>query len=288
MENALLANAIASYRAGDLTMAHSLLEVELHVHPEQAEAWLWMSRVAEQPEERVWCLQRALSLKPGYRVALSALLLATHAPAPIEELPLPSRMPPAVEPRGPALPSQLRGAARRAIGFAGIAAAALFFVLMASATIPMFAGDRALAVLSGSMEPAIHTGSAVIAQPVPSEDLRVGDVIVFSPSPQAELPLVHRIVKIREQGGVKYYATRGDANRSGDVAEVSLPQTAWRVWYGVPWAGYVISFASGSIGRLFLVLIPLGGLVVMNLADWLKCHLRSRAFCPGQRRAAAG
>lgn len=342
MENFLLANAIASYRAGDLTMARSVLEVELRIHPEGEEAWLWMSRLAAQPEERVSCLRRVLALNPVHREALASLLLATRStpqrelPPPVpgnpplamtirpdeiatahkprlamtarqEEVhaahgplpPLPPRPLP-VEPSPPQTPAAVDGVhaagtprrvrwrVRGVIAFVALAAAVLFFIVMALATVPMFAGNRTLAVLGGSMEPAIDIGSAVVAQPVPSQDLKVGDVIVFSPGPQVALPLVHRIVEIRERGGVKYYTTRGDANRTGDVDEVSLPQTAWRVWYAVPWAGYVISFASGSAGRLLLVLLPLGALLLVNLADWLRRLPTSRPGWAWPRRLPAG
>src|SRR5213593_4323036 len=75
----------------------------------------------------------------------------------------------------------------------------VLFLLVAAATFPMIMGDRTVVIVSGSMEPSIPTGAAVIAQPVSSQVLRLGDVIVYSPNASAMLPIVHRIVKIRDE-----------------------------------------------------------------------------------------
>ena len=53
-------------------------------------------------------------------------------------------------------------------------------------------------IVSGSMEPAIPTGSVVYDEVVPVEDLEVGDVITFVPPPEYGIaePVTHRIVEI--------------------------------------------------------------------------------------------
>ncbi len=88
--------------------------------------------------------------------------------------------------------------------------------------------------------------------------------------------MVHRITSIREKDGQRVFTTRGDANRTGDVAEITLPQTAWRVWYDVPAAGYVISFATSRAGILLMILVPAAGLALYSGADWLKRILGGR------------
>lgn len=296
MENELLDQAIASYRANDLILARSLLEVEVCRHADNDEAWLWLSRVAAQPEERLNCLRRALAINPQNRLALSSLLLAggqTASPHPVRNDPRQSIalatavVAPEASKRVSGR-SKWPGRARKLVRLAFFATSSLLFVLIAAATAPMFAGNRTLALMGGSMEPAIHVGSAVVARPVPSQELQVGDMIVFSPGSQGALPLVHRIVAIHDRDGTRYYTTRGDANKSSDVAEISLPPTAWRVWYAVPWAGYVISFASSGTGTLVLVVLPFATLVLTSVADWLRHQIRSRALWPGARRVAAG
>ena len=72
-------------------------------------------------------------------------------------------------------------------------------------------------VKSGSMEPAIHTGSVVIVKPESSYG--IGDVITFGADTKAKIPTTHRIVSIREENGTTYFATKGDANEDPDPQE---------------------------------------------------------------------
>jgi signal peptidase len=130
----------------------------------------------------------------------------------------------------------------------------------------MALGARTVIIISGSMEPIIHTGSAVIARPVPAESLKVGDVIVFAPDANAVVPKVHRIVSIRLKDGVRSYTTRGDANASADPGEVTLGDTGWHVWYSVPFVGYAVAWGTSKTGVLALIALPL--LALVGLAGW--------------------
>jgi signal peptidase len=65
-----------------------------------------------------------------------------------------------------------------------------------------------VAVESNSMVPAFSRGDILVLQGVPSEQLDIGDVIVFSPSP-GRTPIVHRIVRLNPDGT---FQTKGDAN----------------------------------------------------------------------------
>ncbi|MEM5812385.1 MAG: signal peptidase I [Candidatus Aenigmatarchaeota archaeon] len=65
-----------------------------------------------------------------------------------------------------------------------------------------------VAVESNSMVPTFSKGDILVLQGVPAEKLKVGDIIVFSPSPE-QTPVVHRIVEINPDGT---FQTKGDNN----------------------------------------------------------------------------
>jgi signal peptidase len=65
-----------------------------------------------------------------------------------------------------------------------------------------------VAVESNSMIPTFQRGDILILQGTPSEDLKIGDIIVFSPEGH-DTPIVHRIIKLNEDGT---FQTKGDAN----------------------------------------------------------------------------
>jgi signal peptidase I len=125
-------------------------------------------------------------------------------------------------------------------------------------------------VMSGSMEPTIPVGAVVIAEPVPSKELENGDVIIFSPNADVTVPIIHRIVSVRVKDGTRYFTTQGDANPSADVAEVSLPATAWRMAHNVPLVGYLISYATSPFGTVILIVVPLLLLGILTIWDQLK------------------
>jgi signal peptidase I len=65
-----------------------------------------------------------------------------------------------------------------------------------------------VAVESNSMVPTFSRGDILVLQGVPAEQLDIGDIIVFSPSPGVT-PIVHRIIKLNSDGT---FQTKGDAN----------------------------------------------------------------------------
>jgi signal peptidase I len=236
------ATVIAADRP-DSRAARGYAAARLAHNPDDEQAWLILSQAAETPAAQSMYLQRVLQVNPENRAA-RAQLARLSKPA--------------------ATPSRLRALA----GWLAFAAAALLLALVALGTAPILMGERTFVVMSGSMAPAIPEGAIAIARPAPVQDLRVGDVVVFTAGANAILPVIHRISGVREQGGTRYFTTRGDANPSADASEVSLPASAWVVRDSLPFAGYLISFATSRTGVIVLIGIPLSLLAGLGLLDW--------------------
>jgi signal peptidase I len=147
--------------------------------------------------------------------------------------------------------------------------------VLAAAVVPVFIGNKALVIISGSMVPAISTGSVVVVSPVDPNQLAIGDVIAYSPD-AGSIPIVHRIIGIREEAGTRFFTTQGDANQTADAKEVALPTTAWKLWYSVPWLGYVINFSFSRTGFVMMVIVPLLGLGALMLKDKLRQPAKRR------------
>ena len=108
-------------------------------------------------------------------------------------------------------------------------------------------------VESGSMEPAILTGSLVVIRPQMAYG--VGDVVTFE-STSADVPTTHRIVGVRESAGQTFFMTKGDANEEADTQEAALRSVIGKVIIAVPYAGFVLDFARQPLGFLFLIILP--------------------------------
>src|SRR3989344_1401902 len=78
-------------------------------------------------------------------------------------------------------------------------------VLVLASALPIPGGVKTFVVRSGSMEPAIHTGSVVVV--FPSSDYNVGHIITFGPNTRTETPTTHRIVAESGNVGSEVYST---------------------------------------------------------------------------------
>ena len=118
---------------------------------------------------------------------------------------------------------------------------------------PVF-GYQTMVVTSGSMEPAIRTGSAVVVSD--QETYVVGDVVTFYERGKESLPTTHRIVSERIADGTVLYTTKGDANDDVDQREIRTNDVIGRVVAVAPGIGYLLSMAKTWVGFLVLIGIP--------------------------------
>lgn len=132
-----------------------------------------------------------------------------------------------------------------------IAITALFLIL---SVVPIKGGYKTLVVLSGSMEPKIHTGSIVAIKP--EKEYKIGDAITFGENTKTKTPTTHRIFEIKESEGVKSYITKGDANNAPDQKSVSEEEILGKVLFSVPYAGYAVAAAQKPVGFLLIVVVP--------------------------------
>ena len=148
------------------------------------------------------------------------------------------------------------------IGYYVLIAGILLVSLLFISTLFKIPGNfSAKIVLSGSMEPAIMTGSLVVIKPL--SDYNVGDIITFGG--KTSVPTTHRIVKVRVESGEKVFTTKGDANGSQDSKEISQKDVIGKVLFSIPYMGYVFDFAKRPVGLVIFVIIPAGIVAIEEL-----------------------
>lgn len=145
---------------------------------------------------------------------------------------------------------------------------------------PKIFGLQWYEVMSGSMEPAVHTGSVIFDKPsVNISALKVGDVITFR-APNAEygadqMLITHRISQIKNQNGQVMFQTKGDANDAADPDLV--PSTNIIGQYDnitIPYLGYYLTFAKTKLGVGLLVILPGVLLIVSTMVTLLRDILK--------------
>jgi signal peptidase len=133
---------------------------------------------------------------------------------------------------------------------------AIIFValLLIVSTFPITGNIKMLSVLSGSMEPTIHTGSVVIIRPESS--YKVGDVITFGQNTKTDIPTTHRIAEMKIVEGSAIYKTKGDANNVEDSTETPAKEVIGKVLFSIPYLGYIVDFVKKPVGLMLVIVIP--------------------------------
>lgn len=164
-------------------------------------------------------------------------------------------------------PELTRGLALRALGVLLVLALVVPFVVFAVPQV--VGGDASFVVVSGSMEPAISVGDAVVVAPVDGDDVQVGDVITYVTADR-EAPTTHRVIEVRETAAGPEFVTQGDNNEDPDASTVTPDRLVGRVVLTIPFIGYVVEFVGTTTGFALLVAAPIALLVVTELWAFLK------------------
>ncbi|PLS04991.1 MULTISPECIES: signal peptidase I SipW [Bacillus] len=121
---------------------------------------------------------------------------------------------------------------------------------------PAVFGYTLKSVLSGSMDPEFKTGSLILVKEITDvKRLQKGDVITFMQD--ADTAVTHRIIDMKKQGDHLSFQTKGDNNAAADSAPVSDENVrAQYTGFQLPYAGYMLHFASQPIGTAILLIVP--------------------------------
>jgi len=153
--------------------------------------------------------------------------------------------------------------------YALMAVVGIIILLALVSVFPITGNYKIKVVLSGSMEPAIKTGSIVIIKP--ADNYKVDDVITFGKDTKKDVPTTHRIIETRAVSGEMIFTTKGDANNGSDAQEVKENAVIGKVLFSVPYAGFLIDFAKKPVGFILLVIVPCGIIAIDELRKiWLE------------------
>ena len=137
----------------------------------------------------------------------------------------------------------------------GLSAGLLAFVVLIGVIViivPAATGSTPMTVLTGSMEPTYPPGTLIIVKPIDPQEIRIGDPITYQIESGKAAVVTHRVTAISHTDGELVFTTKGDANSAADAAPVQPVQVKGKVWYAVPWIGYVNNLIGGD-GRGWLI-----------------------------------
>lgn len=115
-------------------------------------------------------------------------------------------------------------------------------------TIPRMIGYNIYTVVSGSMEPAIPTGSLVYINNMAPEEVQKDDVIAFYGATDGSSIITHRVVTNSTIMGE--FITKGDANEENDMNPIPYSHFIGKVVLSVPKVGGLAQTFTSMTGKI--------------------------------------
>ena len=127
-------------------------------------------------------------------------------------------------------------------------------------------------ILSGSMRPLANPGDAFITVDRPASELKLGNIVTLHSAKTSDM-YAHRIINLRQVGGLVRIVTKGDANPTAEEdpylvsPETLVPVTIARVL----WIGNVLAYLTSVQGRQAgLILVVVANVLALILAMFKK------------------
>ena len=122
--------------------------------------------------------------------------------------------------------------------------------------IPRVGGATPYTILTSSMEPLNPPGTLVVIKPTPMNKIDVGDVITYQLESGKPTVVTHRVVQVEQAlNGQTSFVTKGDNNQINDAAPVLPVQVRGKLWYRVPYLGYVNNMLTGNQRQTATVIV---------------------------------
>jgi signal peptidase len=152
-------------------------------------------------------------------------------------------------------------------GISGGVLALIIALGIAVIGLPAATGSTALTVLTRSMEPTYPPGTLVIVAPIKAQDIRLGDAITYQIESGKPDVVTHRVIAVSSKSdGSVTFVTQGDNNGAPDANPVVADQVRGKVWYSLPWIGWVNTTVSGASRGWIL---PVLAVVLFLYAGWM-------------------
>jgi signal peptidase len=112
-----------------------------------------------------------------------------------------------------------------------------------------------MVVSSGSMVPTLSIGDIIIVRGVDPHTVTVGTIIIFHSPADYEMPIVHRVVRIIDEGNSIFFETKGDHNPVQDGWRVPSQNLMGVYVARVPYVGLLSLELRGPLGVTVIILL---------------------------------
>ena len=112
-----------------------------------------------------------------------------------------------------------------------------------------------MVVSSGSMVPVLNVGDIIIVRGVDPQAISVGTIIIFHSPYEYDMPIVHRVVAVVNDGGSLFFQTKGDHNEIQDGWKVPAENLIGVYVVKIPYIGLISLELRGPLGVTLIILL---------------------------------
>ena len=112
-----------------------------------------------------------------------------------------------------------------------------------------------MVVSSGSMVPVLNVGDIIIVRGVDPQTVTVGTIIIFHSPYEYDMPIVHRVVAVVNNGSSLFFETKGDHNSVQDGWRVPAENLMGVYVMKVPYIGLISLELRGPLGITLIILL---------------------------------
>ncbi|MGA2790070.1 MAG: signal peptidase I [Candidatus Bathyarchaeia archaeon] len=112
-----------------------------------------------------------------------------------------------------------------------------------------------MVVSSGSMVPVLNVGDIIIVRGVDPQTVTVGTIIIFHSPYEYDMPIVHRVIAVVNNGSSLFFETKGDHNSVQDGWRVPAENLMGVYVMKVPYIGLISLELRGPLGITLIILL---------------------------------
>lgn len=112
-----------------------------------------------------------------------------------------------------------------------------------------------MVVSSGSMVPVLNVGDIIIVRGVDPQTVTVGTIIIFHSPYEYDMPIVHRVIAVLNDGGSLFFETKGDHNGVQDGWRVPAENLMGAYVMKIPYIGLISLELRGPLGITLIILL---------------------------------
>lgn len=137
-----------------------------------------------------------------------------------------------------------------------IGTAVLFIMFSAAVLALMLPSEwRVLSVQTGSMEPVLSPGDALLVRKQPATEYKPGDIVTFINPTDRSQTITHRVVERTDGVKRSIFMTKGDANATADPP-ISENLIVGKQIVSLPYLGRALDFVRTVPGLLITIWLP--------------------------------